>query len=261
VTAHYEEWKVAPELDDLVACVWAARFADSGEPHVERVIPDGCIDLIYTEGALIVAGPDTHGVALHPAARAEFAGLRFRPGVAPALLGVPASELVDQRVDADCLLGASARRILEQLEAAGSRRARAAVLEAHVQSWMRHAGASAPDRLARAAAQRLKTAPHDRSVASLANELGVSERKLHRRFVHALGYGPKMFARIARLQRFLAYAAHPPSAAPTAIGRRPGLAELALAAGYADQPHLTRECRALAGVTPSALIGYPVTAG
>jgi AraC-like DNA-binding protein len=39
----------------------------------------------------------------------------------------------------------------------------------------------------------------------------------------------------------------------------PGLAALAALAGYADQPHLTRECRTLTGCTPAALAGYPVT--
>lgn len=260
MTASYQEWDVSRDLSPLVACVWAARIGDSGEPHVERVIPDGCIDLIYIEGSLIVAGPDTQAVALEAPARAEFAGLRFRPGVAPALLGVPASELLDQRVDAECVLGSHAQVLLDDIEAALSPRRRAAVLESHAQSWMQHH--APPDRLARAAVQRLRTGPHDRSVAALASELGVSQRQLHRRFVHALGYGPKMFERIARLQRFLACAAdlQPSPATRTGVTRNRGLAELALGAGYADQPHLTRECRALTGLTPTALIGYPVTA-
>jgi AraC-like DNA-binding protein len=63
--------------------------------------------------------------------------------------------------------------------------------------------------------------------------------------VDALGYGPKTLERILRFQRFRALAA-----------RRPylGLAELAAVAGYADQSHLTRECRRLAGGTPTSLL-------
>jgi AraC-like DNA-binding protein len=39
-----------------------------------------------------------------------------------------------------------------------------------------------------------------------------------------------------------------------------GLAALAFAAGYADQAHLTRECRRLAGRTPAELVASGASA-
>jgi AraC-like DNA-binding protein len=78
--------------------------------------------------------------------------------------------------------------------------------------------------------------------------LGLSERQLRRRFVDAVGYGPKTLARILRFQRFLALA-----------GSGEDLARLALAAGYADQAHLTRETRRLAGRTPLELANARVS--
>ncbi|MGH3112961.1 MAG: hypothetical protein ACRDOP_05795 [Gaiellaceae bacterium] len=72
-------------------------------------------------------------------------------------------------------------------------------------------------------------------------------RQLHRRFVAALGFGPKTLERILRLQGFLALAQGPDQ-------RHIGLARLVQRAGYADQPHLTREVAALAGVTPRVLL-------
>jgi AraC-like DNA-binding protein len=100
-------------------------------------------------------------------------------------------------------------------------------------------------------------------VAELGAELGISERQLRRRFADAVGYGPKTLARILRFQRFLALAADEAaqggSGAPVASYRwapppRVDLAGLAFAAGYADQAHLTRECRRLAGRTPAELV-------
>lgn len=60
------------------------------------------------------------------------------------------------------------------------------------------------------------------------------------------GYGPKTFERIARFQRFRRLA--------RAGGPGAGLAALAAACGYADQAHLARECRRLAGRPPSAFL-------
>ena len=75
-------------------------------------------------------------------------------------------------------------------------------------------------------------------VEALAGELGLSERQLRRRFQAAAGYGPKTLQRVLRFRRFLA-------------GPRDDLARAALEAGYADQPHLTREVARLAGTTPA----------
>ena len=73
----------------------------------------------------------------------------------------------------------------------------------------------------------------------------MSPRHLRRRFAEQVGYGPKRYARIMRLQRLLALRALHPGAS---AGR------LAADAGYADHPHLARDCRELAGRSPSALL-------
>ena len=210
------------------------------------------MDLLFADGRLVIAGPDTRAVELEPQAGGVIVGVRFRPGVAPAVLGVPARLLVDARVDASEVVGDRALAVAETLGGIRSAGEAAAVLGAQVGGWLSRAGQ--PNRVV-AGAVALLSGPDfsgDPSVARLAATLGVGERRLRRSCADALGYGPKMFQRIARLRRFVAAAAAP--------GRRP-LAALALAAGYADQPHLTRECRALTGVTPAALRGYPVTAG
>jgi AraC-like DNA-binding protein len=77
-----------------------------------------------------------------------------------------------------------------------------------------------------------------------AASVAVSERRLRRRFVQAVGYGPATYLRVSRFQRAVALA---PGVA--------GLAALAAAAGYADQAHLSRDCRALTGLTPRGYFG------
>jgi len=84
--------------------------------------------------------------------------------------------------------------------------------------------------------------PH---LPTLADEIGLSERQLRRRFTEAVGYGPKALHGILRFQ----HALH------LARSTGDGLATIAHEAGYADQAHFTREVRRLAGVTPTRLIG------
>jgi methylphosphotriester-DNA--protein-cysteine methyltransferase len=79
----------------------------------------------------------------------------------------------------------------------------------------------------------------------VAAEIGLSLRQLRRRCHAVVGYGPKTLQRVLRFRRFVSQL----DAGPGALG----LAALAAQAGYADQAHLTRECQALAGLTPAAL--------
>ena len=162
-------------------------------------------------------------------------GLRFHPGAAPAVLGMPASELVDAAVEWEGPLGefvADADDPLAALQAAVAPR-------------------SSPDALVLEAVRRMRW--HTDDVAVVRASLFISERQLRRRCVEATGLPPKTLHRLLRFQSFLALAQ-----AAIAAGRAPdesGLAMLAAEAGYADQPHLTRECLRLTGATPSAFLG------
>jgi len=247
--AAYAEWSVAPELRDVVACVWAAQIGALGERHAQRIIPDGCIDLVFYDNELTIAGPDTRSVELEVVPHRSFVGLRFHAGCAPAILGVSASELRDRRINAADVLGTRARELRERVASASSLRAATTILEQSVTAW--HRTATPRDTLVACAIIEIQTPRSDWTIASLAAKLGVSERQLRRRFTHAVGYGPKFLERVSRLRRFIQAAS---------CQRTRSLAALAAEAGYADQSHLTRECRELTELTPAQLLGYPVTA-
>ncbi|MBO1419374.1 DUF6597 domain-containing transcriptional factor, partial [Streptomyces sp. FH025] len=132
------------------AVVWT-KGADAGDGAGGLVLPDGCMDLLWTEGRLLVAGPDTRAFRPGPGQRGPWAGVRLRPGAAPALLGVPAHELRDRRVDlADLRPAAEVRRLTERIDAAADP---AAALE----RLALHLAAEAPpeDPLVRAVARAL----------------------------------------------------------------------------------------------------------
>ena len=107
--------------------------------------------------------------------------------------------------------------------------------------------APAPDRQAMELFNVAAAAGRDESgvLAAMRAQLDMPERSL-RRLCHAqFGYGPKTLERVLRFQRLLALARS---------DRQAGLAALAADAGYADQAHLSREVRALCGITPRAAL-------
>jgi AraC-like DNA-binding protein len=99
--------------------------------------------------------------------------------------------------------------------------------------------------------RRLRECSGRISVATLAHDVGVSTRSLEQRFAEQIGQTPKMMARILRLWLAAQLANN---------ARRGSLATIATRCGYADQAHLNRDFRMLAGQSPRELRAVrPVT--
>jgi AraC-like DNA-binding protein len=239
----YRELPPPPGTEAHVACLWVSH------DRAVRVLPDACADVVFSDGHLIVAGPaTTASTALATPGRPRV-GVRFRVGSAGPALGVAASELLDLGAPLTELWGPSARRLEDRVALAPTP---AAALDALVRGLAeRLPRPGEGDRLIRAAVQLLRRdSPYadratERGIAAVARQVGLGERQLRRRFERAVGYGPSTFVRVHRFQRFLALANEAPHAP---------LARLAADAGYADQAHLTRETRRLAGLPASRLL-------
>ena len=241
VARTYAELAPAPGLAGVLRCEWVRSCGPEDEIVV---LPDGCLDIVWrSDGALFVAGPDRGPAAHRHPAGAEFVGLRLQPGTAATVLGIPADELCDRHVPLTSLWGRPAERLADRLAHAGSHAERRQLL---VAATVDRLSTSALDGAVIAAASALEGARA--TTAGLGDGSGLGARQLRRRFVQQVGYGPKTYERVTRFRRFLGLV----GAADRPAG---GLAGLAVAAGYADQAHLTRECRRLAGRTPAQLIG------
>jgi AraC-like DNA-binding protein len=227
----YREWAPHPALAQRVVCTWLDPARARGQP----VLPDACIDLVWDGARLQIAGPDTHAVSV--ASEQTFVGVRFKPGAAPGFLRVSADELVDGRIDLAAVWGQrEADSLTFQLSTQPEQAP--AILERALLRRLDRADQTDP--LVNALLDRLATREPDTKPHA---ELGVSERTLRRRCTEALGYGPKTLERILRFRHALRL-----------LGSGQSVAEAAIVAGYADQPHFTNESHRLANQTPAALV-------
>jgi AraC-like DNA-binding protein len=237
----YREQPPPAGLLPSVACLWA-RVVGPGADAVAAVLPDACVDLIWEQGhGLFVAGPDIGPVPSVTPAGTVFAAVRFAPGAAGPALGLPMSELLNQRVDA-ADLGTRPGAELARALPGSLDPAQALAVLARMAGAMTAEGPADP--LAAHAARMLRR-PGARA-EGVAERLEISERQLRRRCQAAVGYGPATLRRVLRFRRFVAWA---DAGAPGG-----DLASAAARLGYADQAHLTRECASLAGLTPATLL-------
>jgi AraC-like DNA-binding protein len=247
-TSIYREYAPPPALRRHLVCAWTLEIAAGTRRHHQRVLPDGCSDIVWIgEAPPIVVGPMTHSALSTSEAGTTLVGLRLRPEAGARTLGVPAQEVIDRHVRLDQLwrrqeVSDASERLLEQRTAA------ARVATAQSLLALRRDEIGSRDSIVEHAVSLVTAAER---VDRVARELGISERQLRRRFLASVGYSPKTFQRILRFQKLLAIArAHPSTR----------LDHVALLAGYADQAHMTREVGQFAGVTPSALLGKVVSA-
>src|SRR5215211_3475621 len=92
----YREFAPPLPLRRYLQCFWVRDT--SPLDHHSRVVPDGCIDIIWSgERDLIVTGPATRAI-IAGAQPGGFAGVRFRPGIAPSFLRVSADAFLDRHV-------------------------------------------------------------------------------------------------------------------------------------------------------------------
>lgn len=175
----------------------------------------------------------------------DFVGVRFRPGAARAFLSPPASELTDSFLELDDVWGAAGASLWHQLAEDNDTEDRLERLKRVLKRRAQRA-ATFPDRVVcRAAAAFLRDGPPGGTVmvTEVATRLGVSRRHLQRRFQRDVGVTPGQLARVGRLRRAVRLLIDAPTLP---------LARVAIRAGYHDQPHMTRDFRTLARVTPGA---------
>lgn len=224
-------------------------------PGVHRGLPSRALTFIVTiEGTVDVAFGDapvrsfsTMVGGLHgQPARIEHDGRQYgiqtalTPLGARALFGMPAGELANDVVELDAL-GPFAAELTERVRSARTWAERIRALEEVLVRMARPAAVPAPE--LGWAWRRLTRSDGAVEVAELAAEVGWSRQHLRSRFEREFGLTPKLAARVLRFEAAcrLLTAKHPPA-----------LAEVAATCGYADQSHLNREWRALAGASPSA---------
>lgn len=250
----YREYAPPDGLVHLVECFWTIRSEDPlPDARLNRVLPDGCSDIIVDLGE-----PSARPAGLPPRCRSyavgimetalvveltgrvDLLGVRFRPGGATPVLGVPADELAGRRLALDDVV-AGTRDVAERLREvpSGSRPA----MFARLVQGLRAARGEDPDSRVARAATMIRQRHGAVSVAALADAVGVSRRHLERLFARDVGSTPQQACRVARFRGTVERMAHSP---------RLSLARVAYASGYCDQAHFTREFRRLAGVPPGA---------
>lgn len=242
-------------LAGAVEMLWYYQGYDP--PHTyERILPAGTVELVVnlTDEVLrtyhpetfvptkmrgpILAGLHEEPIIVDTMQQTRMMGAGFRPGGAWQILGIPIAEFEGRHIELDCLQLQGVAQLEEQLYFASTSEKCFDLMEAWLLSHLNRS--NHPE--VSWAIEQIVLYPSTAKIAELAEETGLSARRLGELFKREVGVGPKSFAMIRRFQSVI-----------SDIQRDPSIdwCQLAISAGYADQAHFNREFRRFSGIRPT----------
>jgi AraC-like DNA-binding protein len=252
----YREIPPQAPLNRVVECFWTLEgIAGAEVAKPERILPDGCVELILNFGAEfsqhadagprlqprnLLVGQMTGPIVISPTGRVELLGIRFHPGGTLPFLRLPLHEITDQVVELGGVSSGLERDLLRVTAEAAALSEKIKAVEALLANYLAN---DKHHSLPTALAGRIVDSHGLVSVDQLASDAGVSSRQLERRFLREIGVGPKLLGRIIRFQQVFRAVELCNSA----------WAEVAIECGYYDQAHLIRDFNQFAQQTPAVL--------
>jgi len=234
----YQEHQPEPSLAPFVECFWTSDIQTN---HQRRVLPDGCVDLLFYRDRHQLTDARVVGVMTRPhlvdlSAGQSILGVRFNPGMAGICLASDISKLNDQSVPIQLVLGSLA----EDLVSAFRRNRRTEAITADLTQSL---FSLSTIKLVRHVVGEL-TGHRQVEANDIADAAKIGERQLRRTSIRHAGLPPKKLSRILRFRR----------AVQALRGGEINLARLAVDCGYFDQAHMNRDFREFAGQRPTFFI-------
>lgn len=250
----YSEIIPGPPLNRYVECFWTLE-GSSPSAQPERILPDGCMELILNFGAQFsqhcddtrklqpknfLVGQMTGPIMITPSGPVQLIGIRFNPGGTLPFLRMPLHEVRDQVVELGSLSSALERDLLRVTERSSVLSEKIRAVEKFLTTRLTK---SKHDLWSTSIAARIIESRGLVAVEELAVDAGISSRQMERRFLTDIGVGPKLLGRIIRFQQVFRAVEQSNNA----------WAEIAIACGYYDQAHLIRDFNQFAQQTPAVL--------
>jgi AraC-like DNA-binding protein len=254
---NYEVYDPTPELAPFVKCFWTLDDDGKSGASRQRIIPDGCMEMIFHYGDLykqyfedgeaiiqprsFIFGQITRYIEIEPTGISGIVAARFLPQGLIPFLNAPVSSLGNKAVALANIFGRKAKKLEDEIMRAENNIQRIKLLESFL--LLQLADPKMIDKITKACVETIFQAKGQWGVQKVAGKIKVNRRSIERRFVAAVGLSPKQLSRLVRLQATLKMLEQK---------KFSSLTSLAYENGYYDQAHFIRDFREFTGVSPKS---------
>jgi AraC-like DNA-binding protein len=251
----YQVFDPSTSLQPFVKCFWTLEAEASPSPVRQRVVPDGCMEMIFNYGDRFYQYPEdgscilqpqsfifgqiTSFLEIAPSGTTGLVATRFLPeGLAP-FLDCTVASLENKAVAIQDIFGKAGSELEQTIIHSKSNRQRIELIENFLLARLEKPGTI--DNIARACVETILKAQGQLEVTELADKLNIHRRNMERKFRTAVGMSPKQLSRVVRLQSALKLLEK---------NKYSNLTSLAYESGYYDQAHFIKDFKEFTGISP-----------
>lgn len=252
---NYKTFEPTTSLRALLKCFWTLESPATGNSEKQRIVPDGCMEMIFHYGDLykqhtsddnfaiqpraFVFGQITSPLDIEPTGFTGIIAARFRPDGFTPFSNSSVKEMENRAVPLQELFGEDGHKLEEKVLKAAINEDRIKIIEAFLFEKLHTPDAI--DRIAKSSVEVMMQLNGQVSVDELSGQLNISRRQLERKFSSVIGLSPKQLAKIIRLQATLKMLEKK---------QFTSLTSLAYDNGYFDQTHFIKDFKEFTGMSP-----------
>ncbi|RQO31480.1 AraC family transcriptional regulator [Taibaiella sp. KBW10] len=251
---HYNTYDPSPELNPVIKCYWTIDSPREETPQKQRIVPDGCMEMIFHYGDLYKQYIDGQGVIqpracvfgqltapleIEPTGITGIFSVRFHPEGFMPFATIPIKAFENKAVSLETVFGEEGIQLESRVLGTKNTEEKIKIVEAFLLDKLAHKDTR--DRIVSAALSTILEGNGQLSVEELSLQMSINRRQLERRFADTIGLSPKQLSKIIRLQ----------AALKLLLSKQYNrLTDLAYEGDYYDQAHFIKDFKEFTGLSP-----------
>lgn len=251
---NYQTFEPSEALNALVKCYWLLDGPKEISPQRQRIVPDGCMEMLFHHGDLYnqyingipviqprscVFGQLTIPLEIEPTGETGLFSARFHPEGFVPFTTLPIKEFENKAVPLDKIFGEAGIVLEHNVVAAPTAKEKIQIVETFLLNRLMNAATI--DHIIRSTVQTILSSNGQYSVDELSRQMNITRKQLERKFSVAVGLSPKQLSKIIRLQATLKLLLN---------DQFTSLTTLAYKGEYYDQAHFIKDFKEFTGATP-----------
>jgi AraC-like DNA-binding protein len=253
---NYRTFQPHPDLESLVKCYWILEVPAEPKAQRQRIVPDGCIEMIFILGdgikrytsenefimqpPALVVGQITEPFIIEPTGYVHCFAARFYPFGFANFVKAPIKNLANKETPIEQLFGEKpARELTQKIIQATQAKERIEIIENFLLEKFKNKRII--DSIVKLTVDTILETRGNKAINAILREDLTKRRQLERKFVSQIGISPKQLSRVIRLQAALKLLLNQQSES---------LTQIAYESEYYDQSHFIRDFKEFTGINP-----------
>ncbi|MBK6544612.1 MAG: AraC family transcriptional regulator [Saprospiraceae bacterium] len=252
---NYKTYAPSTDLSTILKCHWTLETPLETKPEKQRIVPDGCMEMIFHYGDIFkqynqdgkfiiqpkcfIFGQISNTLEIEPTGKTGIYAVRFHPEGFSPFATIPLNEMENRAVPLQEIFGNEGLQIEKAILNATVTEERINIAETFLLNKL--SSPEAIDRVVKSSVEILLQLNGQLPIDKLSEHLKVNRRQLERKFTSIIGLSPKQLSKIIKLQATLKMLAKKQFTSLTSV---------AYEGGYYDQAHFIKDFKEFTGMSP-----------